>query len=357
MRGTYPEAASDENWLHDSLVSMIKTIHERQDGNHARLTWAKLIPSTLNTDQSTELRNLRGIKDRLKDYESAVGNLTILQRAEILRVLNEQNNIDALLSGQGPISSLRPAYPDVDDAVHSLFVFAFGCLTDLGIRDRQYRVIFDALDIKVCIFCGFERVMSPQESRQDQDHYLPKSRYPFAAANMKNLVPMCRCCNRDYKHDVDVLNDSQGNRRTAFNPYAANSTDIDLSRSIPFEGSDLRPAWWIDFVPASAEAETWDQVFCIRTRYSRDVLNNGFNRWLESFMKFCKRKAFPADLNDDQILDVLRNYYMETLDANPVGLDFLKPKVLEMLIHHFESGNERIKRFLRDAVVGVSIPT
>ncbi|WP_147692798.1 hypothetical protein [Vogesella mureinivorans] len=356
MRGSYPVAASNENWLHESLVEMIRTIHDKLDQKKTVPSWSKLIPSALGKDNSSRLKNFSGIKDRLKIYESEVKPLSIAQRAEIYQELIRQNDLNGLLDGTVPLPILKTSFPTVYKVVHDLFVFAFDSLTDLGIRDRQYSLIFRSLSVKVCIFCGFERVMSPQEARQDQDHYLPKSIYPFAAANMKNLVPMCRCCNRDYKHDIDVLTDCNGDRRKAFDPYDAPLTDISLVRSIPFAGLGLRlPAWWIDFQPDTEETETWDQVFCIRTRYSRDLLNEGFNRWIESFMNHCKAKRYSKDLDDNQILNALESYHRYTIIENPVGLDFLKPKVFEMLIYHFVDNNERVKMFVKDMVCGISV--
>lgn len=356
MRGSYPVAASNENWLHESLVEMIRIVHEKLDQNTKVPAWASLIPPALGDVQSTQLKRLRGLRSRLKYYEQIVSPLTNGQRAEVFEELKRQNDLAGLLGGRAALPGLKASFPEVHSAVHKLFLFAFYCLTDLGIRDRQYQLIFDTLNVNVCIFCGFERVMSPQETRQDQDHYLSKSIYPFAAVNMKNLAPMCRCCNRDYKHDIDVLIDVNGHRRIAFDPYNAPLTDISLVNSIPFGGTRNRlPAWWIDFQPATEEAETWDQVFCIRTRYSRDVLNQGFNRWIESFMNRCKAKKHPKNLRNDAVLEVFKEYYSDTLIENPVGLDFLKPKVFEMLIHHFQQGNERVILFIRDIVVGTKV--
>lgn len=356
MRGKYPIAAANENWLHESLAKMIKVVHEKQDLSQPVPSWAKLIPADLSVEQRTRLKGLLGVKSRLKNYETTVQLLTVAERAEILQIMQDQNDI-GLLKGVTPISKLKAKYPNVHSAVHDLFVFAFGCLTALGVRDRQYSIIFAALEVKVCIFCGFERVMSPQETRQDQDHYLPKSIYAFAAANMKNLVPMCRCCNRDYKHDVDILLDANGERRKAYDPYDCPITDISLSRSIPFAGTGQRlPAWWIDFQPDTEEAETWDRIFCIRMRYARDVLNTGFNRWIESFMNRCKAMGYSKSLGHGEVLAVLSAHHQETLLENPVGIDFLKPKVFEMLLHHYQQGNQRVIDFVKDIVIGSKAP-
>lgn len=355
MRGSYPIAATHENWLHDSLVQMIQVIHTALDSNSPIPRWPQLIPTSLTDQQFTAIEACTGIRDRIKRYEVIVAGRTPQERQEILQVLGEQNSIVAILDKTGTISSLAMSYPDVDSAARALFVFAYEKLTDLGIRDRQYQLIFNALATKVCIFCGFERIMSPEETRQDQDHYLAKSIYPFAAANMRNLAPMCRCCNRDYKHDLDVVRGQDGQRFRAFDPYGSPLTNIDLSGSIPFAGIQSRPEWRVEFFPASEEVENWNRVFSIKLRYSRDVLDHGFNRWIESFMTRCKRMKYPDTLDDAGLLAILHEHYQSTLDEQPTGVDFLKPNMFKMFIHHFESGNERVIRFIRDIVVGASV--
>lgn len=357
MLASYPIEATEENWLHESLVEIIRIIHEKLNANLGIPSWPDLIPAALDQDNRSSLLRLHGVRDRVVNYKNCIEGLSIAERDIIFLALTNQNNIVGLLGNTAPIYDLEKNYPAIYEAAHKLFVFGYEKLTDLGVRDRQYKLVFGSLNVNSCPFCGFERIMSPMEARQDQDHYLAKSIYPFAAANMRNLVPMCRCCNRDYKHDIDILKDLNGNRRKAFDPYNAPEISISLIKSIPFEGCKNKlPAWWIEFSPELEETETWDQVFSIRTRYSREVLNTGFDRWIKSFMNWCKTKSYPNNFTDEQVLDVLRNHYHKTEIENPVGIDFLKPKVFEMLVYQFELGNDRVIRFIRNAVVGIQAP-
>lgn len=350
---SYPLDATLENWLHDSILEMLTVIHTKIDTGDPVPAWIDLVPATLPPKIRQQITGRHGLKKRVGDYQKAVESLTNAERALIAQVMLQQNDIIGLTSGAAPITSLNPTFPDVNKAVSDLFIFAYETLSELGVRDRQYKLIFETLTIKICPFCNIERIMSPQESRQDQDHYLAKSIYPFAAANMRNLVPMCRCCNRDYKHDIDVLMSFEKTRRRAFDPYLAPGVSISLDRSLPFQGIDSMPAWWVDFIPATEESETWDQVFSIRTRYSRDVLNHGFHRWIRSFVTRCRSKNFPKTLSDQEVYDVLLSHYEAVVIENPVGVDFLKPKVFEMLLSHYSAGDARVIQFIRDAVVGI----
>src|SRR5262249_39806605 len=153
-----------------------------------------------------------------------------------------------------------------------LFSFAFTLLSDFGVRDTMYEHIYDAIPEKVCPFCGCETFDSPRGPREALDHYLAKSIYPCAAANLQNLVPMGTKCNSRYKLSKDIIRTAAGRRR-AFFPYGTDVATISLLDSIPFAGaSGDAPEWRVTFSPAVQEVETWNQVFGIETRFSRDEL-------------------------------------------------------------------------------------
>ena len=104
------------------------------------------------------------------------------------------------------------------------------------------------------------------------DHYLPHSLYPFAATNLRNLVPMGGKCNQRYKHSQDILRGANNVRRRVFDPYADQQVGISVSNSVAFGGEDgITPRWQVDFVPERDECTAWDEVHAAasydRTQY------------------------------------------------------------------------------------------
>lgn len=362
MLGCYPIQATEENWVHDSLVSMINEVHRRIDAGEdiatTQQSWENMAPATLDAINHGFLVRSSGIRDYFFTYVNLISHLNIQDRHKILTTLESQNRIPELLNGIQGIETIKEDFPDVNTAAYDLFVFSFKKLADFEVRSRQYQIIFNSLDIKICTFCGIERVMDPTETAQDQDHYLPKSIYPFAAVNMRNLVPMCRCCNRDYKSAIDVLRDVNGLRRMAFDPYNCSPPTISLLRSIiDAETSPPLPEWLIDFAPQSEQAETWDAVFSIRTRFKRDILNQYYDTWLKSFRTRCakerKRGRIQANFSLEQIREVLAHYVEDKSDSPYIGMGgFLEPLVFEFLLNQFDEGDERVVDLIRDSVLG-----
>ena len=231
----------------------------------------------------------------MAQYAAAAGKLSVPERQQVLACLVQQNRIADLVTCSTDCESLSDLPKAIQAPVAELFGFAFELLTGLGVRDRHYHAIYTAVPYHVCPFCGCEYFDAPGAPREDLDHYLPKSLYPFAAANLRNLVPMGMKCNERYKLAQDILRDAAGVRRRSFDPYAERHLKVVLDNSVPFGGADGQtPDWQIDFDPDSVECTTWDNVFHVRERIKRDVLDASFWQWLRDFSAWFNSHSAPC---------------------------------------------------------------
>ncbi|WP_455927817.1 hypothetical protein [Pseudomonas capeferrum] len=365
MLRCYPIDATQENWLHDAVTNLIHEVHQKLDAGHiinnTQADWVQLIDDSVTIDNRDKIKKFTGMRKHLFSYKDEILNLTPQQRGSILAAMTNQNLIENLLDGSQQAQLINTSHPTVHEKAKTLFVFCFEKLTELNIRENQYQIIFDSLPEKICPFCGIERVMDPSETAQDQDHYLAKSIYPFAATNMRNLVPMCRCCNRDYKKDINVIMDANGTHRAAFDPYNCIPPEISLARStLVQDTSPVKFEWEIDFLSEPDKSKTWDEVFSIRNRYKRDVLNRYFDRWLSGFKIQCTkhraRGIIQPNFTNDQIRDQLQ-YYQEYKAEHPsIGLaGFLEPLAFKLLLKMYDDGDDRIIKLIRDTVLGIPL--
>lgn len=350
----YPIVATSNNWLHDCLVETVKNVHAAVDASKRCPAWPKALP----TAHRATLKARTGLKDRLKKYNTAVRKLSKADRDAVLEALEAQNRIADLLSGTSHCKVVDDLHADVRDPVNDLFEFAFGLLTDLGrdtttgalsVRDAHYKAIYDAAADHVCPFCGVEYFDAPGAPREALDHYLARSRYPFAAANLRNLVPMGHKCNSSYKLAADVLYDTSGTRRVAFDPYNhATTINVLLDDSDPFEGTTSNtPKWVIKFDPDSPATQTWDDVFSVRDRYKRDHLDAKYVRWLDLFRDSARRLKWSV-ATDDERRDAIGKFEELWQAQGFDGEGFLKAGVFRMLRLHLTSGDQRLKDQIRD---------
>jgi len=343
----YPIAATAQNWLHECLVAMVSTIHVRLDAGAQPPVWPAIIPPT----HRVRLRSRHGLRDRLVTYAQAAQRLTPIHRAQVLTCLNEQNAIADLVTCVSNCERLADLPVAIRQPAAELFVFGFKLLTDLEVRDAHYAVIYNTLGSKVCPFCALEYFDAPGAPREDLDHYLAASRYPFAAANLRNLTPMGMKCNERHKGDEDILRDEAGNRRRSFDPYADREIQVSLLNSIPFGQADRQtPEWQIEFIPDSPECVTWDSVFDIRTRIVRDVLNPSFSGWLGAYARWFVTNKGLGDMSNEQITSSLDEYRIVLAGMELAARDALRIPVFQMIGRHCANEDNRLLDFLRDLI-------
>jgi hypothetical protein len=338
----YPLEATSENWIHECLCDMVSAIHLGLDADVPPPDWPDIIPAT----HREQLRSRMGLRDRLRVYRQAVTTLSPQERQQVATCLSDQNRIADLLSCASNCEVLDDLPASVRGPVADLFGFAFDLLGALGLRDGLYQTIYEKCTHKVCPFCGCEYFDAPGAPREDLDHYLAKSLYPFAAANLRNLVPMGIKCNERYKLAQDILRNAAGVRRSSFDPYTERTITVRLERSVPFAGQDGRlPEWMIDLIPDSPECITWDEVFRLRERIRRDVLDPSFFRWLGDFAAwFKKRIGAPQDI--PAVLNAMQIYADDMKMPGLTAREFLRAPVFQMLHRYCENGDERLRDFM-----------
>ncbi len=359
----YSDFDPTHNWLHEVLVVVVSRVHESIDRGEEP-TWPEVLPM----ERREKLRSKNGLEDRVKRYYQELKRHPIDVRQRVLRLLTEQNDIASLLSRRSECEHGAVLPGPVAKIAGDLFKFGYYLLTTLGTRDDHYRAVTARLRRPVCPCCGIHYLVAPlaldhdpaeeNPRREELDHYLAKTLYPFAAANLRNLPPICGRCNST-KLGKDILHTPTGARRHAFDPYSPIHLMVSLANSVPFARKKL-PTWDIDFssvlVVSENETEawqervaTWDEVYGVRKRYAIDVLDQWFNPWVDSFGRWVRNKRRRATLSDS-ITENLRVYCEELELFDNGGPEFLKLPTFRWLYARCLGGDQRLKDFLQDAV-------
>lgn len=214
-------------------------------------------------------------------------------RQAIYDQVRSTNCIEELCEGAAQIHpNAIDMSSDLGKSIDGLMSSLYGSL-DLTVFKRgkskksPTHQLYDEFIIKnkyVCPFCGLARFKNKLGvRREDFDHYLHRSKYPLASANMLNLVPTCSTCNQDYKKINDILEDGK-----AFYPYSvipAVKLEIDCQKyPVPSNFED-RGKWVVNLellTPDAAVAPkltAWDRVYSIRQRLE-DEVSEFFEDWM-----------------------------------------------------------------------------
>jgi hypothetical protein len=337
MLNVYPIAATAENWVHEAVYTKVKRALEALREGEPPPDWSH--------EMREELAGIETLENAFKAFCTASQGLGPRQMSKVLLALEEQNNIPAVFDGVTACPRLSTLPKCVREPTKALFEAAFDALKTLRIRDRQYELIFADLPGKCCPFCGIEPFEAPGLAREDLDHYLPRSLYPFAGANLRNLAPMGSKCNRAYKHVADVICDGDGHRRRCFDPYGQEHAEVSLMESRPFEGGDAGPfplpAWQIDLLGEAQAVETWDQVFDIRRRYEGKVKAH-FREWAEHFAIWCEKEVGLIE-TQQEVVAALARYLAAVLQRMHGDGAHLKRAMFEMMHQQCEGGDVSVR--------------
>jgi hypothetical protein len=357
----YPiDAVTKNNWFHECFCLFMEAIHQNLSHGTEVTDWFGVIPVAYHERLESRLKHKTGLGYKLNEYQQALKKLSQIEQDLVLQTFKDQNKIDLLLSCQCNCNSINDLPQNIQNIISKslkdLFEYAFNLLTVLEIRDQHYQVIYKSIPSRVCPFCGYEKFGAVLSKREALDHYLLKDLYPFAAINLRNLVPMGHKCNSQYKHIANILYKDVSNRtrRKAFDPYNHNVTiSLCLNNSEPFAGtagifSEPLPKWEVEFIPMSDEIETWDDVFNIKDRYVKDYLDAEFKSWLDIFTKWYQRNKQPQNSNQ-HLVNALQDYATD-LEYERFGEEaFLKAAVFRMLHIHCSQGahQQRLIDFIR----------
>ena len=342
----YPIEITNENWLHESIVAAVVRIHEIIENGKKIPAWPAILPEVYRD----KLKSRIGLKSRFSANAKVIRKLNPAERKQMLDALVAQNKISELLNRQCDCESVTDLPKAAREPALSLFTFAFDLLTDYEVRQRQYAALCKSIPARVCPFCGCEGLDAPGAPQEDLDHYIPRSKYPFAAANLRNLAFMGGRCNTAYKHTQDPLRHADGQRRAACDPYANTGISVSLKNSVVDEmtAGPIVAAWTIEFDPVNEAVETWDEVFHIRERWTRDVLDElTFSQWLADFRNYCLTAGLQF-FSDDDVLDAVHRYEQYLSDTGFRDRAFLKAAVFRFLLHRCGVGCQRLLPILRD---------
>lgn len=269
-----PASAAEENWLCDALNAALEKGFAAVDGGTPPTAW----PDCLPAEHLERLKRRAKLGEALTAVIAAYGGLAPEERALVREAREDQLQLAEMFEG-GRAANILDNLPEaIRAALDDFSKRTFDVLDDVGVRARSY-MVHDQEARLACAFCGYEAADNSLIRNMDWDHYLARSLYPFAGANLRNFTPMGDACNGSFKLAKDVLRNAIGVRRRCFDPYEAEPATMDLLGSTLFArglGNQL-PEWVVSLNGDPDYCETWDDVFSLRVRWTSklDTVHRG----------------------------------------------------------------------------------
>lgn len=337
MLFSYPIAALGENWLNAVAVEMMLAGMDAIDQGRQQPAWPDCLPPA----RRALLQQRTGLRSKLSNLLRAYRGLSVAERRDVRAAIIRQTELPNVFSDNAPCPKLASLPISIRVPASALATYLFDQLSTLKegegfLRDNQYQVIY-ASDIRYCPFCGLNRFRAPGAPRHALDHLLPISIYPFAAADLRNLPPACDECNATFKRDIDILSGPNGMRRRCSDPYLGPTYRISLAGSELLMGNTVRgyalPRWDIELIGDDQDqAETWNTVYQIKVRYTRDILDADFLSWIGHFSGwFLVERGRGHD--SDAVAAEIPRYIRGVVQEGYANYAFLKAEAFRVLSH------------------------
>lgn len=204
-----------------------------------------VVGTTEKTQEKTRKKTANSLKlledpnfkyDRLKDFLYPDGKIC---KENLQRLLAGPREAPVSLGGNGPWDSLRKYFEQMIDTLGipkdseikaCKELFKYRCLNYKkgGQKESTAYWLQRQLGVKVCPYCNrmyTTTVFGKNNIRPDFDHFYPKSKYPYLAVSLFNLIPSCSMCNRKKGDAAEIFSKKNGEDVSIIYPYEESFDD------------------------------------------------------------------------------------------------------------------------------------
>jgi hypothetical protein len=237
------------------------------------------------------------LHQRLRNIYNEMRTWTQQERSDLCSLIRNSNNISEICLGNFSPPVIDQTAVGFEKNLRDFFLGLYNQVIDGdGFRDKFNTTLLEHFNefrrinknITLCPTCGIgELKMTESKTRDQYDHFLPKSLYPFSSVNFENLVLCCKECNSfDVKGDKDTLALSAGR---LFFPFDFNHKQLSVSFSIVTDNAKPEDIIWnITYSSPEGKVEeiqSWRTIYDIDTRYS-DFVKGRVEKWYRYYWEY-----------------------------------------------------------------------
>ena len=321
MLRVYSYIETPHHFLNDNLIAFFDQI-EFETGNYSSAFFDTDFYNNIVSHHPKILEvPLKSIFEVIKQWDQE-------KRSDFCRKVRESNDIEAICRREVNPLKLDEIDKEITDAVDIKKLFSdlykqvlYGdyCKRNYGDMQEHFKLFKSSEnEIFKCPVCGLIPQNTKEEKKEDYDHLLPYTIYPFSSVNFKNLAPICVDCNSDYKEDKDVL-DNVG--RKIFFYYDESHKGIKIDANLDNEKDYQFSFSYSTFDDRSEEIESWKNIFGITERYTKRAKGKADN-WYRHYWEFLQDPTYKSiDIN------VKKSMYFSLYDKD-IDTEVIKSPVI-----------------------------
>lgn len=297
MLRVYSYIETPHHFLNDNLLAFFDRI-EFETGNYSSTFFDVDFYNSIVSHHPKILEApLKSIFEVIKQWDQE-------KRSDFCEKVRESNDIEAICKREVNPLKIDDIDKEITDTVnikklysdlYKQVLYGDQCKRTYGDMQEHFKLFkSDENDIFKCPICGLIPQNTKEEKKEDYDHLLPYTIYPFSSVNFKNLAPICVDCNSDYKEDKDVL-DNAGMK--IFFYYDESHKGIKIDASLDNEKDYEFSFSYSTIDNRSEEIESWKNIFEITDRYAKRAKGKADN-WYRHYWEFLEDPTYKSiDIN------------------------------------------------------------
>lgn len=269
----------------------LKTISPELKREYRKYRFAKLKKHLEDLEKEQKKAQDSNLKDDEKLYYSECEKITgyLSENGSL-----DDGKIENLLLGD--ISQLKAAIDAIGQIKSSKIKDGFNQLYTNFTQQKLGKSWAEKMGVTVCPYCNRSYVFTVEDGgiRPQYDHFFPRSKYPYLAISMYNLIPCCPVCNLA-KHDGDSYKDG---KLTMLYPYESGYGE---QATFDVMNKANQDDWISTWLGTAAK-------YKVELKYA-DGIDSDLRTQIEnSWKKFKLRELYEQ--HSDYIRDILRTKYI-----------------------------------------------
>lgn len=331
----------------EAFYNSIKDVFRKLWKNRNSIQNFSLTTLLFTQDQITILRRSPKFSELLGNFVTTWLALDEKDKRLVIRAFICENDVARRLNNAATqIFCKNDLHESIREPVKNLFFYLYDEQFRKNYLNDYYPIFYGAHRHRYCPFCGLEKIPSPSSiKKKEYDHILPKSIYPFASVNIKNLAPACSACNEDAKKSKDILyveNEEGAKQRRVYDYiYDQNQVNVEIRLepdTVFPDSSGNNSSWNLSILPSEDKTIAWDDTFCVKQRYV-EVLEQYYNEWLSEIIGYCSDNnsrtqemiavsirtyaSFIRFASDDDIKSKLKRKFYEFVASSTKSIPFI----------------------------------
>lgn len=326
MLRSYKYIETPHRFLNENIIAFFNRI-EFETGDYSTLFF------DVNFYNAIVIHHKKILEEPLKSIFEIIKNWNQDKRTTFCNKIRESNDIERICNREVIPLKIDDIDEEITGAVNIKKLFSdlykqvlYGnhCESSYGNMQEHFKLFkTNGNEIFKCPVCGLIPQNTKEEKKEDYDHLLPYTIYPFSSINFKNLAPICVDCNSDYKGDKDVL-DNTGKKIFYYYDDLHHNNGITIKAKLENEKEHLFSFTYTTIDDRTQQIESWIDIFDINTRYIKRAKGKS-NSWFKHYWEFLEKPKFKS-IN----INLKKEIYSDMYENDPDAESIKSPVIVAM---------------------------